>query len=358
VYLYLLIEDPDVLRVTLATAASHNLPGDPVWLVLIGPSSSAKTEIINLLQDTPKVVHLSSLTPKTLASGLNEKGRGETSLLNSLTDAVLTLKDLTTVLEMNLDARKEIFAQLREVYDGRYDATWGTGKRFHWKGKVTLIAGVTPALDRYHSVLASLGPRFLFIRLRPADRLAIARKALENAVESDTRGKLAIETALYLKSLPLDDPTVSEPQLELIGNLADFVSRARSTVERDNRSREIERAPEAEGPGRLAKQFHKLARGLARVAGRTAVDAEDIRRLLRVGVDSLPPARWAVLRALTEPRTVTEMKLVAGNEHSESSLRRATEELEALGLIGRVKGGRWKLLEPEQHNRILYGGSL
>jgi hypothetical protein len=338
---YLTLKDFDALRLVLAAAASHELDGDPVWLIIVGPASSAKTEFINLLQEVPKVKHLSSLTPKTLASGFEKRG-AETSFLARLEDSILTLKDLTTVLEMDRNERKAVLAQLREVYDGRYDQSWGTGKYFHWKGRVTLIAGVTPVIDRYHAVMASLGPRFLFVRPQGAGRESVARKALEAAVDPISRGALAERAAEFFAGLATI-PIVPTEQFDVLAPLADFVSRARSDVERDSRTREIDAMPEPEYPARVAKQLHILARGLARIEQRAETNSDDMRRLVRVGLDTIPPLRRAVLEGLERPKTLAQVADGYGG-CSESTIRRTAEDLQALGLVREV-GERWERSE-------------
>ena len=53
----------------LGTVAANLLPGDPVWLGLVAPPSSAKTELLNALTGLPFVVSASTLTLAELAVG-------------------------------------------------------------------------------------------------------------------------------------------------------------------------------------------------------------------------------------------------------------------------------------------------
>ena len=57
----------------LGTVAANLLPGDPVWLGIIGPPSSAKTEILNATARLPKVVQAATLTVAGLLSRHAEK---------------------------------------------------------------------------------------------------------------------------------------------------------------------------------------------------------------------------------------------------------------------------------------------
>jgi hypothetical protein len=53
----------------LGAVAANLLPGDPVWLGLVAPPSSAKTEILNSLSSLTYAVPAATLTPAGLLSG-------------------------------------------------------------------------------------------------------------------------------------------------------------------------------------------------------------------------------------------------------------------------------------------------
>ena len=130
---WLELVDFEVVDVALATVQANRMEGDPLWVFLVAPPSGGKTEVIRALDDVPDVFGLSSLTPQTFASGFERPGL-ETSLLPKLDGKTVTMKDFGTVLSMHRDKRGEIFAQLREVYDGSFTKQWGNGKAFRWDG--------------------------------------------------------------------------------------------------------------------------------------------------------------------------------------------------------------------------------
>jgi hypothetical protein len=66
---HLLLEDTTIVAVVMAVILANLLKADPIWLLLIGPPSSAKTELLNTLDGLRYVKFLSSLTPQTLISG-------------------------------------------------------------------------------------------------------------------------------------------------------------------------------------------------------------------------------------------------------------------------------------------------
>jgi hypothetical protein len=52
------------------------------------------------------------------------------------------------VLSMHREARAQIIGQLREVFDGRTEKSFGNGLRIEWEGKFGIVAGVTPIIAR------------------------------------------------------------------------------------------------------------------------------------------------------------------------------------------------------------------
>ena len=276
---FLLLRDPDLIPITLGAKAAHRFGGSPVWLLLVAPPSGVKTEVLRLLWETSGMYPLSELTARTFASGLDTHGE-DPSLLARLHDEVLLLKDFTTVLSMHRDERQAILAQLREIYDGRYDKTWGTGKELHWEGRLGFLAGVTPVIDSHHSVMSVLGERFVLLRIDQADRQEVADKALDNIErESGLRQTLAAQVKHFMARLPETPPVVGPDVRKRLATMATFVTRSRSGVERDGYRRELIYAPEPEMPARLAKQLFELLRGIALVCGHPEATDEDTSRV-------------------------------------------------------------------------------
>ena len=88
-------------------------------------------------------------------------------LLRKIGDrGLLVIKDVTSILSMNNDARAKVLAALREIYDGRWYREVGTdgGHTLEWRGRLVVIGAVTTAWDTHHAVVATMGDRFT---LRP-----------------------------------------------------------------------------------------------------------------------------------------------------------------------------------------------
>lgn len=351
---WLLIEDFTPLEVVLGAKKGHQLGGESPWLLIVSPPSGLKTELLRSLYGAGGVYPLSELTARTFASGLDAPGK-ETSLLARLHDEVLVLKDFTTVLEMNRDERQAILAQLREIYDGRYDKVWGTGKELHWTGRLGFLAGVTPVIDQHHSVMAILGPRFLQLRPEQPDRLQVAERAMENSgSEGNMREELAAATAQFLAGLSTKAPEVGDGVVKWLAKVADIVTKARSPVIRDGYRRELDYVPEPEGPARFARQLYTLAQGITLVNGRSSAAIDDITRVTRVARDCIPKVRQVAIQALLKaPEGLKTPDIAHSVQYSTATVRRALEDLQALELVWCEKEGAghpdiWSLIEDSQ----------
>lgn len=339
------------LRATLACyAANLHLEADPVWLGLVGGSSTGKTETALALAACPHVSVESTLSGEAaLLSGTPEKDRsaGATGgLLRQVGECgLLVLKDFTTVLSMHPDKRGAILSALREVYDGAWSRAVGTGggHRLEWKGKLGLVMCSTAAYDRAHAVIAVMGDRFLLLRLDDDKREAGARAALTAASDGRAaRAAIAQAAAGLLAHTPTARPL--EPaaaDVDRLAKLADFVTLARSPVARDYQG-EIDLVLNPEGPYRFVKQLHALWRACG-LLGLDRGDAWEVAN--RVARDSMPQLRWRVLAALAAKGQQTTNTLARAALHPSRSVRRALEDLTAHGVAERIPGGRG---EPDQ----------
>ncbi len=339
---WLVLPDYEIVDVALATVVANRMAGDPLWMFLVGPPSSGKTEVIRPLEDVPDVYPLSSLTAQTFASGFERRGT-ETSLLPKIDGQTLLMKDFGTVLTMYREKKAEILAQLREIYDGAFYKEFGNGKVFRWSGKVGLLAGVTPIIDQEYSLNQILGERFLQYRVKSAKAREVARRAMvQRGREGDRRRALRLIVADFLKEVPLD-PLVIPPALEeAIAAMAEFTALARSPILFDRLRGEIELIPSPEGPGRLAKQFVLLIQALSAVRGDPSVSVDAYLTVLQTAQDTMPAQRRVMLEALLAPEQFAPMTTteVAGvTKYPTTTTRRYLQELTALGLVDRIAEG-------------------
>jgi hypothetical protein len=325
---------------TLGTIAANLLPGDPIWLGLIAPPSSAKTEILNSASRLPFIEAVGTLTPAALLSGTPKRQRDKNSkggLLYRLgAFGILVLKDFGSILSMRPDAKAETLAALREVYDGSWTRHLGIdgGRTLSWTGKIGLVFGATEAYDDYHSVISSLGDRFLLCRLGSSYGGQL-KKAFDHKGTSTNamRDELAAAVAGLFTAPLTEPPSFSDHEFQRLDTVVSLVVRLRAHVTRDRFSREIENIHGAEGPGRIGLCLERLFAGLVAIG---VPRAHAVRIIEDVALDSTPPIRRHAFETLTTtPTTTRDIARALGLPTI--TTRRALEVLVAHGLATRSR---------------------
>src|SRR3990167_10800689 len=114
---YIVIKDPEILRMIFAAMVGNSIiDSDPIWLLIVAPSSGGKTTLLAPLVNIPHVHFCDDLSEKSLLSGF--KGKKETSLLKIIGSGHMVVSDLTSILLKNPVVKGEILSMLKLVYDG------------------------------------------------------------------------------------------------------------------------------------------------------------------------------------------------------------------------------------------------
>ena len=254
---------------------------EPVWIMVVGGSGFGKTETIAPLSALPLVHMASSISSEGAllsATPKRDKTKGATGgmLAQIGSRGLLVLKDFTTILSMNRDARAQIIAAFREIADGRWERSVGTdgGRKLVWEGKIGMVAAATAAIDNAHAVLSEMGSRFTFVRMGETEEgTEIAKRALAN-VGHETQMRKELSDA-YRGLLEYGE---LQPALEINDAIRDaFIamanlsSLARSPVTRDYRG-QIEHIGDREAPTRMVKVIMQIWRacgviGMTQAAG-------------------------------------------------------------------------------------------
>lgn len=272
-------------------------------MLIIGPPSNAKTELLRALDEYPDAVFVSTLTDKTIVSGLKPKaGMPDPSLIHKLDGRTMVLKDFTSVLSMRPEKQAEILGQLRELYDGKYNSFWGNGKVIDWRGHVGLLGACTPVYDKHYGVIGSLGDRFLLYRTEECDAEAMAHMA-QSMVGRDIDMRAEIRDAVHKFLHQFQDVTNLHFEVDVRSNaqivsLACFCAYGRTAVDRNYRDRTIEYEPLPEGTARLTKQFMQIGMALALIHDKDRIDGEIYEIVKKIGRDLLPGRRLSIIREL------------------------------------------------------------
>jgi hypothetical protein len=343
---WLVLSNDTPILAVLGTVAANLLPGDAVWLGLIGPPSSAKTEILNSTSLLPNVVQAATLTPAGLLSGTPKKQHhvgAKGGLLRQIGDfGIISLKDFGSILSMRADAKAEVLAALREIFDGAWTRHLGTdgGRTLAWKGKVGLLFGATGVIDSHYAVIGAMGDRFLLSRLAPVEQGQFKR-ALQHigAATGKMRKELAEAVARLFAGRCAEPRSISDDEVEQLDEVILKVVRLRGAIERDRTSREIEAVYGAEGTARIGLMLERLLAGLDTLG----VERKTALKVVKaVAMDSVPPLRRRAYEHLQDlgftgadtPDIATALDLPT------PTVRRALEDLTAYGLVERSKSGK------------------
>jgi hypothetical protein len=338
---WLHLPDDGPLTTVLATVAANQMKGDPLWMFLVGPPASGKTEILDSLLGLPKMYPAGTLTEASLLSGVPGRERAKDAsggLLRAIGDfGFIVCKDFTSVLSMNREQRAGLLAALREIYDGAWTRHVGAdgGRTLSWRGKVALIGGVTPVIDAHHAVMAAMGERFLLCRLPDVQPKQQALTALRHVgKESAMRRELRDAVTRLFGGLHLSSFALTKDGQEKLAALATLVARCRSAVERDSYKREIELVPGSERPARLVLALARLYSGMRNIG----VSEEKCWPLLtRVGMDCIPAIRRGGLDWVRKNGRTSTTDVATGIGYPTTTMRRALEDLTAHGILLREK---------------------
>lgn len=336
------LEDVDRLPilVVLAAAATTALDGDPLWLLLVGAPSGGKTEAVRLVERIANDSIDELTSPAALLSWSKGKNPTRTGLLSRITTdrALVTIRDLSSLLAASdRGARDEVYGKLRTVFDGYCHREVGQHPPLIWRGRLTIVAAVTPAIDHYASHAQALGDRWLYLRLAGGDAEASLARALRvldadaDAVDkARNRAQQVAETLVEAARRRVVDVQLSPAEQRALADAALVVSRARANVPRNGYGRrEVEGVAVVEEPPRIARHLGQLVRGLVSL-GLEPDDA--LAAGIRAAIESVPITRSRVLDALVdgEPLTVAELARRTGLHRHVARMQ--VEELAVVGV--------------------------
>jgi len=336
--------DLDALDAVLAAAAVERMDGDPLWLLLISGSGNAKTETVQALTGCGATLTSTISSPGALLSATSMRERSETAtggLLRKLgDDGLLVIKDVTSILSMNRDMRAEVLGAVREVYDGRWSRNVGTdeGQTLEWEGRIVIVGAVTTVWDKAHAVIASMGDRFVLVRMDSSTgRRTAGRKAIGNTGhEAAMRAELAAAVGRVLDASDFVPAEVSPEETDTLLSAADLVTLARTGVEFDYRGDVIDaHAPEM--PTRFAKQLVQVLRGAIAI-GRDRDQA--LRLAIRCARDSMPPLRLTIIDDLAAHPDSTTADVRRRVNKPRATVDRQLQALHMLGVIDVEEGGQ------------------
>ena len=338
---WLILENNDVLDILFGTLIANRIPGDPVWLLLVAQSGGVKSELIMSLDEVINVVARDSMTANTLISGMPLAGGGDPSLIPRLNGKILTIKDLTVIMEMQEKVRNEIISQLRNAYDGKASKELGNNVLRVYKSTFGILAGVTPKIDVYAEGESAIGERFLRWRLpEPKDSRAICRKALHNTIDKKVMRKELSDIGKAILAYDYKKiPNVSREYEDKIISLAEWIAMIRGTVERDKYSKEATQLPMRELPTRLTNQLYKESLGISMLHQKSDVTFAEFKKLKHLARSTVPANKCRIIEVMYTtgiekgwPTKLLEQKIGLPF----NTIERTAEDLKMLGALKKV----------------------
>lgn len=292
------------IDLTIATILANLMEGDPVWILLVGPPSVGKTEMIRSVENSVSTYFINRISPNTLTSGYTKTEYSDviTRIVKSTTFCVT---DFGSFLSFHPADMPKVMQQFRDIYDGKIHTEYGNGKIVDWSGKVGFLGGITPEIERHTGFIGRLGDRFLYYRMAIPDdkRAEIAIRALDDNVhEEQLRKRIQHIASRFIDNLVLHIKDADKVEIPAyirtkIANACDLFSRARTPIARmHDMEKTIEYKPEYEFVGRVARAFKVLIKAIAYVRGKRTVDMEDYRVILAICHGSIPSLRLEFLR--------------------------------------------------------------
>lgn len=299
----------DALAVCVAVVASHGTKGAPLWVFLVGPPGSGKSELLMAFsQLEEKCLFVSRLTSETFISGM-DLGENDPSLMARINNRCLIIKDFTSVKAMSLEKQVDLFGILRDAYDGEVSRPFGNGKvRDYKECWFPMIAGVTHVIHADNQ--SAYGERFLKFELLGEDHdvQKQTNASMEKATK-DSKAKVPDETlknailAFFsqkkMDRAKLPDVMATKYRAKFLA-LAQIVAIVRTSA--DKKGAVYAYRPIPENPGRLGAQFIKLAQHLCWVFGKPRMDQQVFEIVKKQGTDSVISWSLEIMRALVKSR--------------------------------------------------------
>lgn len=357
----------DLLETSIAVTISAQMRNKPpLWLMIVGPPSSIKTELVKMLDylNGTLVYYVDSMTENAFASGFLPKDGSEPhDLLPELDGKCFIVKDYTTMFSLNEETLKKILGDMTSMFDEDFNKFSATRGNVTYKSLFSQIGCITPSvINKHQRYMSQIGARFLYYRVPELDADS-EKKGFGIAWSDETgegRKKLIDEariiTSSFCKQLIDELPNIqlkteSEEIRGRINNLAKFISKARGIVNTKPASfikdgKEIKYNEvidiQVEHPWRAFQQVRALARFLAIVRGKQEVELEEIETMKDIAIASMPVHRARVLAAFEGKRMMESSEIAEIAGISPRTAQRVLKELLSLKILDKIEESEWK----------------
>lgn len=361
----------DAATLTAAVLLSAKIPGDPLWMFLVGPPSTSKTVIVDAFAfDKQHCESISKMTAKALVSGWREPGAesDDASVFPRLKNRTLLVKDWTAVLSMGGGVQEELYGILRDAYDGKVRVPYGNGKLNEYDDVYfSMVAAVTDVIRNDNR--ADLGERFLKVEVigKDYDPMAVTLAAMGSIVKDANRVRklqtLGVAIRSYLDSLYIDpnkleylSPEKNGEYRTKIAALALLIGHLRAVVGRVGDELQYRARPE--GGARVAKQLCKIGLALTILLKKPQMDEEVYRLVKKTAMDTIRGYTVEICEKLSQHEGLSTDRLTLMLQLPKTTVVRKLRDLQELGVVYRGKAPNGKTAGRDSNVWFLNSGFL
>lgn len=317
-------------------------------MILIGASGDWKTEQLLALTDKKETKVIHQMSSKTLVNGFKNKKKYP-DLAPKLNNKMVLIYDMAQLLKLHPNEKAEVWAQLRNLYDGFAGKQSGQGIDIAYKDlNVTLLGASTPAIDTQLLIHQDLGTRELLWRCENSEKVTIADKIWINEPFEDLmRLEMNEITNKFLDGVEYDEEMMVHPDVQLfLENQAIKLAYLRAVAQIDSYSGELLGKVIPEKPTRVLKQLKRVYVGL-KCLSPDYPDSRTFEIIEHLVKSSGNPLRWSVINFLKSCSNVSTNKVA---ECLRVGVKTAYRELNLLWNLGVVCRD---MVEEVRGNRIV-----
>lgn len=317
---WLFLDNYRMIDVALAIYLSRKMDGTPIWIIFVGPSGDGKSELVMSLDFNDDSYVLHELTSNTLVSG---QRKSSFDLAPQINGKIVLLPDMAQILKLHPNEKAQVWAQLRELYDGRAGKRTGVGGRNYQDLRVTLLGCSTSSIDSQILIHQDLGTRELIFRTKEENYRNSNNRGLMNKVwaneqyERRMREELKEVVEDFLTRRKILKINISEAVKKELEDYVSVLRFLRASAELDSSTGELLNLVHPEQPSRCLKQLKRLFICLKSL-DKEYSDDKALDCIRHIVISSCPPNRWKVLSTL--------LRLVSKGQ-SKISIYRICQEL-------------------------------
>lgn len=340
---WIYFKKPYAIDLALSVAISRKWSPVPIWIIMVAPSGSGKSELIRPLEDhkaNPGTEIMSRITANTFLSGVNPKDQPHTDFGDELQGKpkLFLTYDFAQFVKLDPKEKGQVWAQLRDLYDGFLERKAFNVKKKIQNIKVNWLICSTPIVDSELLVHQELGTRELLYRHSAEEE---NENDLMDRVWSNTNSMndMRLELNQIVRAFIDRREEEGERQVEILPAVKDeikimakTISVLRAATETDNYTGELTNFVYPEKPTRLLIQLRALFVALKNLDP-LYTDEQALECLRELTISSIHPIRLRIIMELmkTEELSTNEIqkKLSIGYKSVTGQLYTANQ----LGLV-------------------------